>query len=85
MTVDEIVRKERGKHYGYQLSVIAISTLKLEDLSNYRHLKRIPPKITAFLNRAKIKAVFKSDHSGDPLDDYYLVRATDDTLFILEY
>lgn len=86
MKPKEIILERPGHiHCGYQLLSISKSKFEIKDLSVFRRLKRVPGKVTAFLDRAKIKEVFKSDCFKDPADDYYLVRANDDTIFHLEY
>ncbi len=86
MKIDDIVlTKPKRIHYGFQLQTIAYTSLKIEDMTSYQKLLRIPTKITAFLDRSKIKEVFKADCFKDPADAYYIVRAIDDTFFHLEY
>ena len=85
MKTKEIMREVCGKHTGYMPIDISTSKFTVKDLSIFRKLKRIPEKITAYFDRAKIKAVYKSDYMKDQLDNYYLIRTIDDTMFIVEY
>ena len=85
MDYKEIIRREAGKHYGFQLVSISTTSLTLSDMDIFRKLKRIPKKITAFLHRSKIKTVWKSDCFKDPTDNYYIVQASDETMFHLQY
>ena len=84
METSEIMRKKTGNHKGYQLCSIAISLLPLSDMKWFNKLKRVPRKITAYLHRDKVKTVWKSDCFKDP-DNYYIVLATDGTMFHLTY
>ena len=84
MTAKEIMRTECGQRTGY--SIHSISTTKLEPVGCLflRRLASVPSKISAYLNRDKIKEVFKTLYGG--IDDtYYIVRATDGTLFHVDY
>ena len=85
MKTKEIMREVCGKHTGYMPIDISKSTFTVKDLSIFRKLKRIPEKITAYFNRAKIKAVYKSDHMKDQRENYYLIHAADDTIFHITY
>lgn len=84
MTIQDIMRKNPANHNGYMPQGISESRLKEKDLSIYKHLQKIPAKITAYFHRDKIKAVFKSDCFGGP-DDYYLILSTDNTIFHIDY
>ena len=87
METKDILRKQIGNYIGYQVQHIAVSLLSHKDIidQNFKLLERVPHKVSAFSRREKIKEAFKSDCMKDPLDNYYLVVATDDTIFILEY
>jgi len=86
MNCQEIIRKEPLEHNGYQLSSISRSLythVEVEEM--FTRLQRIPRKISAYVQKSKIKAVFKSSHARDPRNNYYIVQTTDGTLFHLEY
>ena len=85
MKVKEILRQTPGRHIGYQIRTICYTAFTEKDLDMFRRLQRVPGKISAYLHRDKIKAVYKSDCFQDPLDDYYLVLATNGTLFHVTY
>jgi hypothetical protein len=86
MKLDDLLLTNQPCGYvGYVPSSICDTSWSLPDLSIFRQLKRIPPKISAFFDRSKIKAVFKSDCMADKLDDYYLIQTTDDTIFHVDY
>ena len=86
MEIDEILLKElSGSYKGYTLTRISISLFTPKDLAVFKRLQRIPHKITYFLDRSKIKSAYKSDCFKDPLDNYYLVQAIDNTIFHLRY
>jgi len=83
-TKDIFLTKSKG-YQGYALQCISESLFTLDDLKIFRQLQLVPAKVSRFLDRSKIKSVFKSDHHRDPLENYYLVVATDNTIFHLEY
>ena len=87
MKPTEILRDITGNHTGYQLAQIAISSLRQDhiDEMKMRRLRSIPGKITAFLHRDKIEKAYKSNCFEDPADEYYIVVATDRTMFHLTY
>jgi len=87
METKDILKKRIGNYIGYQVQHIAVSSLFYKDIVDlgYKLLERVPNKVSAFCRREKIDKVYKSDCMRDPLDNYYLVVATDDTIFILEY
>jgi len=87
METKDILRKQIGNYIGYQVQHIAVSLLSHKDIidQSFKLLERVPYKVSAYCRREKINKVYKSDCMKDPLDNYYLVVATDDTIFILEY
>jgi len=87
METKDILRKRIGNHIGYQVQHIAVSLLSHKDIidQNFKLLERVPRKVSSFCRREKIDKVYKSNCMKDPLDEYYLVISTDDTIFILEY
>lgn len=84
MTTEDILRKQAGRHVGYQIRSISTTTLKPEGCGFLRKLVKVPGKISAYLHRHLIAAVYKTRFGG--LDDeYYIVVATDGTLFHVDY
>lgn len=85
MKIKEILREKAGTHNGYMFSTIAESLLTHQDIKEmgYRELRIIPNKISSYLCRDKITKVYKSDCFRYP-NNYYLVEATDGTIFHLE-
>jgi len=87
MQINEILKhKLSGNYQGYELQRIreVIAPFNL-DSRLYRKLKRIPPKISHFLHRDKIKEVYKSDYMRKKEDNYYIILSTDETFFMAEY
>ena len=87
MQIHEIFKhKISGNYQGYELQRISevIQPFEIDD-KNFRRLKRIPPKISHFLDRSKINKVYKSDYRKDKRDNYYLILSTDGTIFMAEY
>lgn len=80
----DILLKKAPVYIGYQLQTIAKTIMTPEEIGMKR-LQRIPAKISRFLDKAKIKEVFKSDCFKPDVENYYIVRAIDGTLFQLEY
>jgi len=89
MEIKDILKKQcKGIYIGYQLQTIAISLLTRADIIRQfglKPMKRISKKISYFLHRDKIKEVFYCKYAKDWRDNYYLVIATDGTVFHLEY
>ena len=87
MEIEEILRAEPQPYNGYTLKVVVLSLLSPKDITamKYERLKRVPRKISAYLYRHKINRVLRSTRMLRPYDEYYLVYATDGTLFHLEY
>ena len=86
MTVQEILRKQAGRRVGYSPQSVGPSSWSVRELETmFRRLKSIPGKITAYFERSKIAAVFKSNHAKDPRDNYYLILAVDGTVFHVDY
>lgn len=83
MEIEDILRSLPDKHVGYQLSSISKTSFDPEGICV--KLKRVPSKITAFFFRDRIKSVYKSNHEKRDEDNYYIIRATDDTLFHVDY
>ena len=81
MKPNEMLRLVPGCHVGYQIKSISWTAFTEGDLYMFRRLERVPNKISAYLHRDKIKAVYKSDCFGGDPNDYYLVLAIDGTLF----
>lgn len=84
MTSDEILRKEPSNYTGNVPQRFVSMTESPEN--NFEHLNsafqilhKIPPKITAFFHRTKIKSVFKVDKRT------YYILAVDDTVFAINY
>lgn len=70
MEISEILRVKAPVYIGYQLQTIGKSLLTQDDLKRYRALKKIPVKISRFLDQCKINRVFKSDHRRNPIDNF---------------
>jgi len=85
MKAQEILRLQPKFRVGYALNSISGTTFRLADLKIFKRLQRIPAKITAYLNRDKIREVYKSDCFKEDCDNYYIIRATDDTLFHVDF
>ena len=84
MTVEDLIRKHPGRHIGYTPRTVGVTTLEPMDCGFLLRLCRVPAKIAAHFQRDKIAAVWKTVYGG--LDDtYYILRATDGTLFRIEY
>lgn len=84
MKVREILRKNPAFRSGYQLNSISITSFDPKTDCGMPPMKLVPHKITAYLDRAKIKEAYRCT-SGIKDFVYYIVRATDGTLFHLEY
>ena len=84
MTVEEILRSKPALRFGYEPYSVSTTTLEPVGCGFLRKLRTIPAKITAYFDRAKISEVFKTKY-GNPEDAYYIVRATDGTLFHVDY
>ena len=86
MTVEDILRRKCGRHVGYMPQSVGPTSWRPEELeSMFRRLKSVPSKISAYFERSRISAVFKSNHMRSPIDNYYLILATDGTVFHVEY
>jgi hypothetical protein len=84
MTTRDILRKRPGFHRGYQLQAIGTTTLDPEGCAFLRKLARVPHKLSAYLDRSRITAVFKTVFGGIDAE-YYIVVASDGTRFHVEY
>ena len=82
MKLSELIRKNPDNRIGY-LPQLVSETAYGTDVC--KKMERIPNKISAYFHREKIKEVFKSDFAKDPLDNYYLIKTTDETVFLVEY
>lgn len=87
MSVNEILRKQAGKHSGFMPTTVSHTSLTTKDLRElaYKRLRIIPAKVSAYFDRDKIVSVHKSTCAKNPLDNYYIITATDGTLFHVEY
>jgi len=87
MQPNDIVRETPDHRIGYEPMSISVSALKADELDQlgYRTLYKIPHKITAYFHRPMINGVYKSTCFTDPLDNYYLIVATDFTVFHIVY
>ena len=85
MNIDDITRKQPLRHVGYVPANISISRFTIPELAWFQRLKTKPRKITAYFYANKIKSVYKLTHVQDRLNDYYLIRSTDDTIFMVNY
>ena len=85
MKINEILREKPLKHNGYMPVHISVSRFKKDELVWFKQLKTIPRKISAYFIRDKIVKVVKSQHAIDRLNNYYLILATDDTIFMVNY
>lgn len=84
MESNDLLRKSPSFRVGYIPQSISKTAITLNDLRIYRRLKTIPSKITAYFHREKIKEVYVSD-CFSRLENYYIIRAMDDTLFHVDY
>jgi len=85
MEIKDILRKHPGRHTGYYLYDVSHTKWTESDLSIFRQLKTVPNKISAYFHRELIKGVFKSDCFAKAEDNYYLIQATDGTIFHIGY
>ena len=88
MEIKDILREKAGNRTGYLPQKVSKTKLDPKDATfrgAWRPLAKVPSKITAYFHRDKIKEVYKSDHTRDPRDNYYIIRATDGTLFHVDY
>ena len=84
MIVKDILREKPARRFGYEPNSISTTTLEPVGCLFLKRLRTIPSKITAYFDRAKISEVYKTVYGG--LDDaYYIIRATDGTLFHVDY
>ena len=83
MEIKDILRKQAGFHRGFQPRTISKTSFTPDDV--VPRLKRIPGKITAYFHRDKIKDVFKSNHERRAENNYYIIRAIDNTLFHIDF
>jgi len=84
MTAKELLRLHPGTRCGYEPHSISTTCLVPEDCGFLRRLLRIPPKIAAYFCRAKIADVWKTRYGSEDCA-YYIVRATDGTMFYIDY
>ena len=85
METTNILLKNPRFHKGFMPSIVSKSTNNIKEAETLlRKLKRIPRNITAYFDRKKIIAVYKSDCFVYP-DNYYLIHTIDDTLFYVEF
>jgi len=84
MEPKDIMRKQCDYRQGYIPLMVVVSRFKEKDLFILRKLKSIPHKITAYFDRKKIVAVHKSDCFAKQ-ENYYLILATDGTVFHVDY
>ena len=76
----ELNKSLKTSYTGYELQGFAESLLTRKEVKTlYRKLYRIPPKISAFINRKTIKEVFKYDSWT------YFVIDTNNKIFVLDY
>ena len=84
MTVDELLRDKPARRFGYEPYSVSVTTLEPKGCGFLRRLLVVPSKISAYFDRKKIAEVWKTLYGG--LDDgYYIIRATDGTLFHVDY
>ena len=84
MTVEEILRPKPAFRCGYEPYSVSTTTLEPKGCGFLRRLQIVPAKISAYLDRKKIAEVWKKIY-GDLEDAYYIIRATDGTLFHVDY
>jgi hypothetical protein len=84
MKVEDILRKKAGRHIGYVPQMVSQSRMTAADLEIYRRLQVVPSKVSAYFHRDKIMAVYKSDCFSRE-ENYYLILATDGTIFEIDY
>ena len=84
MTPKDLLRDKPALRFGYEPYSVSTTTLEPVGCGFLKRLRTIPSKITAYFDRARISEVFKTIH-GNPEDAYYIIRATDGTLFHVDY
>jgi len=86
MKIEDILRDNAGSYIGGVLSSISRTSFDPAKDTGAKPMRKIPGKITAYLRRDKIAQVYKCVFSNNRgIADYYIVRATDGTLFHVEY
>ena len=87
MDTNDIMLKNPLPHTGYIPRFVSVMCLTEKDADEcgYKRLQRIPRKISAYFNRAKILKAYISNHARDYRDNYYLLVTTDKTVFSVEY
>ncbi len=82
MTIREILRRESGKHVGYMPVGVSKTSYDPSDCGS-NPMQRVPRKITAYFHRSMISQVFKLGIKN--VADDYIIKATDGTLFHVDY
>ena len=84
MTSNDLLLDKPARRFGYEPYSVSKTTLEPKGCGFLKRLRKIPSKITAYFDRAKISEVYKTIY-GDLDDAYYIIRATDGTLFHVDY
>ena len=86
MTVKDILRPNPAYRRGLAIDSISETSLEPTDCKFLTKLRTIPAKLTAQLHRNKIKAAYRTIFfQGNPDLTYYIVVATDGTVFHVDY
>lgn len=84
MTVDDLLRDKPAFRCGYEPYSVSTTTLEPKGCGFLKRLHCVPSKISAYFDRKKIVEVWKTIYGG--MDDaYYIIRATDGTLFHVDF
>ena len=86
--METILKQElKGSYQGYELQ--SFYTTKLDEygmtLIGATRLKRIPRKISYFLDRTKISKAWKTNCEADPRDNSYFILSITGTMFEAVY
>ena len=86
MTVKDILRPNPAYRRGLVIDTISETSLDPIGCEFLTKLKTIPPKLSAQLHRHLIQTAYKTKFfQGNPDLTYYIVVATDGTVFHVDY
>ena len=81
---DIIIKNPKGNYEGYLLQTIFDYVEIPMGWDSLKILKKIPRKVSYFLDKSKIKEVRRTDYKNQ-VDNVYFVKLLDDTFLELVY
>ena len=88
--MEDILLPTANIYIGYQLTALVKTKWTEKDIEDIwgisaKELKKIPAKVGRFLDKTKIKRIWKTDCEKDWRDNWYFILTTDNTMFEAHY